>query len=266
MVTVSINGVNYSIPSSKTDTQWGDLLTRAVQAICAAVIFKNGGTQSLTADMNFGTAYGLLAKYFKSNSANIATSGIVRLANGEKVSWRNAANGANLELTVNGSDILQFNGATLMISGTATLDNLADVEIATPTTGQYLVYDGTKWANSTVTPGTPNNFFIATYETALDNATTMISFRLPFNCTLVSHRVMVDVAPDASATLDIHVAGSTILDGSKLVLTNTSWTTGTTVTTGPFATGALVELICDSKGVTVAGGPNLYFEMEIARV
>ena len=56
---------------------------------------------------------GLPLSYYKSVSANIASAGVVRLANGDLIEWRNAANTGNDTLGVNGSDQLVYNGATI---------------------------------------------------------------------------------------------------------------------------------------------------------
>lgn len=61
------------------------------------------------------------------------------------VSWTNIK-------TVNGNSLLGSGDVTIS-GGVSTLDALTDVVIATPTTGQALVYDGTKWENTTLPGG-----------------------------------------------------------------------------------------------------------------
>jgi hypothetical protein len=75
---------------------------------------KAGGSFTLTAEVDFGATYGLKSAYFKSRGTNTASTGEVRLANNEVVSWRDQANTANLSLKVNASDILEFNGAPVV--------------------------------------------------------------------------------------------------------------------------------------------------------
>lgn len=116
-VTVTVNGSNYSIPQSN-ERGWGTNVTTWIQAISANTLQPSGGTFSLTADTNFGANYGLVSTYFKSRTSNISTSGVLRLANSDSIGFRNAANGGNLLLGVNGSDQLTFNGATIA-TGTA---------------------------------------------------------------------------------------------------------------------------------------------------
>ena len=95
--TVSFNGTNYSVPAVG-DRLWGQNVTNFLIALGQNALSKAGGSFTLTADANFGANYGLVAKYFKSVSSNIATAGVVRFANNEGIGWRNAANGADLAI------------------------------------------------------------------------------------------------------------------------------------------------------------------------
>lgn len=115
-VNVVLNGVTYSIPEPGNDA-WGQSLTDYFVAQASGLLQKAGGTFSLTAEVDFGTTYGLKSAYFKSRAASPATSGQVRLGNAEGVYWRNAAGSANLGLLVNASDQLEFNGTTIQPSG-----------------------------------------------------------------------------------------------------------------------------------------------------
>jgi hypothetical protein len=56
---------------------------------------------------------------FISNSANPATSGILRLASGDSIGWRNAGNSGNLFLTKDANDILGFWGSVKFPAVTA---------------------------------------------------------------------------------------------------------------------------------------------------
>lgn len=124
-VNVVLNGVTYSIPEPGNDG-WGQSLTDYFVAQASGLLQKAGGTFTLTAEVDFGATYGLKSVYFKSRATNPATAGQVRLGNAESISWRNAANGANLALLVNASDQLEFNGAAIQgaisVSDTATID------------------------------------------------------------------------------------------------------------------------------------------------
>lgn len=55
--------------------------------------------------------------FFEDNATNPSTTGTIRLGNNTSIGWRNAANSADLLLTVNASNILQFNGTTISLVG-----------------------------------------------------------------------------------------------------------------------------------------------------
>jgi hypothetical protein len=115
---------------------WGQQVTNYLIAVASGALSKAGGNFTLTADVNFGASYGLVSSYFKSRSSNIAASGVLRLANTDKVAFRNNANGADLELGVSTSDRLQFGGVNIpTTSSTDTLTNktLTSPVINTPT-------------------------------------------------------------------------------------------------------------------------------------
>src|SRR6185437_12764804 len=108
----TFNNVTYSIPV-QGDLKWGPPLTRYLTALGTYAISPAGGTYTLTADLNLGASFGLLTAYYKSASSNIASTGLLRLAQTDTVSWRNVANNADLALAVNGSNQLTFNGTVI---------------------------------------------------------------------------------------------------------------------------------------------------------
>ena len=108
---VTLNGVSYSIPAVG-DSGWGTSLSAFLVALPTGVLTKAGGSFALTATADFGASFGLAAASFSGRSTP-ATAGLFRLGNTELVSWRNAANSANLSLSVNASNILEFNGAPI---------------------------------------------------------------------------------------------------------------------------------------------------------
>lgn len=109
---VTFNNTVYPVPV-QGDQHWGPSLTRYLVALGTYAISPAGGSYPLTADLNFGSSFGLLAPYYKSSSANISTAGTLRLANTNTIGWRNFANGGNLLLAVNASDQLTFNGTAI---------------------------------------------------------------------------------------------------------------------------------------------------------
>ncbi len=111
-VSQTFNNTVYAIPV-QGDLRWGPALTRYLVALGTYSITPAGGTYTLTADLNLGASFGLVAAYYKAASTNIAMAGVLRLARTDSVGWRNAANNGNLLLAVNSSNELTFNGTTI---------------------------------------------------------------------------------------------------------------------------------------------------------
>ena len=113
---ITFNGVSYSVPAFN-DTGYaqgpGNLSSYLI-ALASGTLQQTGGTFSLTADVNFGLNFGLIAKYFTSATVNPATAGTLRLAKTDTIDWRNNANSANLALGINGSDQLTYQGAVVI--------------------------------------------------------------------------------------------------------------------------------------------------------
>jgi hypothetical protein len=114
-VNVVLNGTTYSIPEPG-DTAWGQNLTDYFVAQASGLLQKAGGSFFLTAEVDFGASFGLKSLYYKSRTTNPATSGQIRLANTDTISWRNAANSANLPLTVDSGNYLTYNGVEIFSS------------------------------------------------------------------------------------------------------------------------------------------------------
>jgi len=120
-IPLTINGVTFSYPQ-QFDKNWGPTLTNWSQAVTNGMLQKAGGAFTLTAETDFGASFGLKALYLKSEESNIAATGFLRLANASSgLVWRNAANSADLPLTVNASNQLTFNGTS--IGATTALTN-----------------------------------------------------------------------------------------------------------------------------------------------
>jgi hypothetical protein len=111
---VSWNGTSYTV-SAIGERTWAG--TTRVDGLLVALaqygLQRSGGSFTLSGDVDWGNVAGHVAKWYKSNSSNIATTGVVRFANNEGLAWRNAANGANLVLKVNASDQLEFDGVAI---------------------------------------------------------------------------------------------------------------------------------------------------------
>jgi hypothetical protein len=122
-VTVTVNGSNHTIPQTN-ERGWGNAVTAWIQAITTYTLQPTGGTFTLTNDVNFGGSYGLKSAYFSTRTANPSSAGLLRLAVSDSIGWRNNANGANLLLSVDGSNRLTWDSSVLLAaSTTATLTN-----------------------------------------------------------------------------------------------------------------------------------------------
>jgi len=113
--TVNYVGNNYSVPAYN-DTgyaQGSGNLSSYLVALATGSLTLSGGSFPLTADANFGGSFGLVSIYYKSRTSNIASAGVVRLANTDAVKWRNAANDGDKSLGVNTSNQLTYDGDLL---------------------------------------------------------------------------------------------------------------------------------------------------------
>lgn len=114
---VTYVGVQYNVPAYQ-DTgyaQGSGNLSSYLIALATGSLTLSGGSFPLTADVNFGSSFGLLAKYFTSVSVGPSTTGVFRLANNEGVGWRNAAGGADVILKVNTSNQLSYDGGDFIL-------------------------------------------------------------------------------------------------------------------------------------------------------
>jgi hypothetical protein len=137
MATVTINGTNYTFPS-EGDLDWGSDVSDWAAAVSQHLLQKTGGSFTLSADVDFGSSKGLIAPYYKSKAANLSTAGTLRLGNTESIGWRNAANSANLLLSVNSSNELTFNGTALATSAGLVPVASGGTAIASYTAGDLL--------------------------------------------------------------------------------------------------------------------------------
>lgn len=115
---VTYVGNSYSIPAYG-DTGYaqgtGNLSSYLI-ALATGSLSLSGGSFPLTADVNFGSNFGLVALYLKSATANLATAGFLRLANTDLIEWRNGANGGNDTLGANSTDQLVYTGGDIKTS------------------------------------------------------------------------------------------------------------------------------------------------------
>lgn len=159
-VTLVVNGTGYSFPNTG-DESWGDNVTNWATAVTSSMLQKTGGTFTLSAEVYFGASFGLKSLYYKSTGATVAAAGVVRLANLEKVSWRNAANGADLPLSVNASDQLTYNGVAISSSSGITPATAGGTGFASYAVGDTL-YASTTTAFSKLNIGTVSYVMLST--------------------------------------------------------------------------------------------------------
>lgn len=132
-ISLTINGQTFDYPV-QGDQDWGSNATDWAQAVTVGMLQKAGGLFQLLAEVDFGSAAGIKSLYYKSRSADLATTGALRLARTDVISWRNAANSANLDLSVDAGDNLLFNGINFSplvtsVSNTTTIDLTATLSV-----------------------------------------------------------------------------------------------------------------------------------------
>jgi hypothetical protein len=114
-----VNGVTYNYPAPGDTGGWGQNTTQWAAAITSNILSRSGGFFPLTGELDFGPAAGIKALWFKTETASPSATGVLRLSNLDQVVWRNAANSADLALTVDGTNTLTFNGAPILTSAAA---------------------------------------------------------------------------------------------------------------------------------------------------
>jgi len=118
-IAVTFNNTGYTLPVQGDAYAWGSGTTSFLASVAANALAKSGGLFSLASELDFGAAFGVKALYYKGQGANPASTGILRLINNSAgIAWRNAANNADLVLTVNAANQLTFNG--IATAGTVT--------------------------------------------------------------------------------------------------------------------------------------------------
>lgn len=242
---IVFNNATYIIPDVG-ESNWGQNLTNFFVAIPQGAYQASGGTLPLTADLSFGTNFGLFAKYLTSTTSNPSTTGVIRLANTEAVSWRNAGHSADLALAVNASNQLTFNGNviptdTTTITAKSFLYGDAAGLIAStsnPTNGQLLIGStGNIPAVSTLT-GTTNQVIVT-------NGVGTITLSTP-----------QDIGTGSGPTFDhITLAKTTnqiILGTTNTVTISSTAPASSRVYTLPDAGGA-ANIVLDAGNYTIAG-------------
>lgn len=137
-IPLTINGAVFEYPQN-FDQEWGVDATGWAQAVTAGALYLSGGSFPLTNQVDFGTSFGIKVKSVLTESTNPASIGYLALAHADTIAWRNNANSANLALTVDASDMLNFNGTPLALTsltnGDIYVGNASNVPVAVAMSG-----------------------------------------------------------------------------------------------------------------------------------
>lgn len=250
---IIFNSISYNVPAYG-DTgyaQGAGNLSSYLIAIAAGTLQQSGGTFSLIADVNFGTGFGLLSKYFTSITANAATAGQFRLAHADTIDWRNNANSANLVLGVNSSDQLTYQGAVIPTGGAsfvASITGTANEIIASSATGAVTL----STPQAIGTSSTPTFGGLTTNGVINSNGGILVSSSsgLSFSCT-TSGTISFDApaGPISSYALLL----PTSVGGTGQVLTQTNSPAGQLGWATP-AAGTVTSVSGTANQITSTGG------------
>jgi hypothetical protein len=157
-----------------------------------------------------------------------ASAGVVRLFNSHVINWRNAANSANIGITVNGSDTLQLGAAA------TTPDALSDTTIGTSaTTRKGLVIQGLASQTANL------------QEWQSSTGTVLASISSAGNLTVVNATVNGTLVVNGASTFN----GNITVNG-QIITGNASGSTTVTVDTAGAGTGATASISGnDTSGV-----------------
>jgi len=246
---ITFNGVSYSVPAYN-DTgyaQGAGNLSSYLIAISTGTLQQSGGTFALTADANFGTNFGLVAKYFKSVTAGIADAGVIRLAKTDLIEWRNNGGSGNNILGVDTSNNLEWNGNDVLTGSSggyvSSITGTANQVIASAATGavtlstpqDIALASSPTFAAETLT-NTSNQLVLGTTRTVTLNAPTPAS---------VSRIVTI---PDLSNAYSVvGTEGTQTINGTK------TFSTPLTVPSGGTGVGTFTAYSVILAGTTATG-------------
>lgn len=239
-VSVTLNSNNYSIPQVG-DSAWGTSLTNYLVAISTSVLQKSGGAFTLTAETDFGANFGLRSLYLRTRASSPATTGEVRMGNTESIVWRNAANSANLALSVNASDVLVYNSVPVLASAASGIQAF----LTTPSSANLLAAVSDETGSGALVFATSPTLVTPVLGTPASGTLT--------NCTLpvggitgLGTGIATFLATPSSANLLAAVTDET---GSGSLVFGTSPTLSTPALSGPtFSTSATVTAGTNAQG------------------
>jgi hypothetical protein len=110
---IIVSGTTRYIPAIG-ERSWGATTTALLTDLANLGLFVGSGTErSLTKELNLGINYGIKVLSVTSQSANAGTTGVIRLSNGDIISWRNAGNTDEVEIKVDSSNRLVIDGVAV---------------------------------------------------------------------------------------------------------------------------------------------------------
>lgn len=274
-ISLTVNGASYAYPEFR-DTNWANPATNWASAVTTVLGYFQSGT---------GPTSGLQAPFLTSTTANAASAGMLRLAVANVISWRNNANSANLDLAVNGSNALTFNGSALgygsvtsvaatapaagftiagspiTTSGTLVFtlsDDLAALE-ALASTGLAARTAASTWATRTIT-GTADKIDVADGNGVSANPTITISATYAGQTSIVT---LGTVTTGTWNGTDVAVtAGGTGASDASTARTNLGLAIGTNVQAWDADLDAIAAL--GSTGIAVRSAANTWVQRVIA--
>jgi len=257
-IALTINGATYQYPLNN-EIDWGSNTTNWASAVTNGMLQKAGGSFPLTAEVDFGGSFGVKTLYYKSQTANPASTGVVRLANNtDAVVWRNAANNADLALKVNASNLLEFNGATFPATpGTVTSVAASSTDITVG--GSPITTSGTLTLTLATVNGNVGSFGTATeVGTFTVNAKGLIT---------AASNTSIQITEAQVTNLVTDLAGKQPLDATLTALAAYNTNGLITQTAADTFTGRTIVSssagLSVSNGDGVAGNPSLALDAAI---
>ena len=265
--TYTINGVAYSFPDVD-DSDWGQNVTDWAGAVSSFLLQRTGGSFTLSAEVDFGSSYGLLVKDLGSKTANPASAGFLQLAKTDVIAWRNNANDGDLNLEKGTDDLLQFNSIDLVnLSATQTLTNktlttpvISSISntgtLTLPTSTDTLVGRDTTdtLTNKTMTSPVINTGISGT---AIDNNTSLGSYatKVPTQNAVKSYVDAQLTASDLDFSGDTGGAQSVDLDSESLTIHGDTGID--TVSSDADGSTPKISISIDSTVATLTGSQTL---------
>lgn len=257
-VTVSGAGTIWTVDSFTTANEVADTTCFPVFVTAAAAAsLQPKSNAALTFDSSTAQLGSTLfiGGAFKSSASNIATAGVFRMANTGKVSWRNAGNTTQYGVTLNASDIIEFDSGIVAVKSPSVFDAVTGYRVNnTAPFGKFLIGSGTDYIESTSTipsdagatagkllKSNATNYVLTTAtfsdapSTALkwmrsDGTNWITSTSTLAEGGVTARKILVSDATNWIASTETWAVPST--SGNRLISDGTNWTSGVVATSG----------------------------------